>query len=70
MIGHTKVDGLLGRNFLLGTAGDAINAVLAGAGHNLRLLRRWLAELLVLVVSWLVAILAPPGRASATRTAF
>ena len=70
VIGHTKVDGLLGRNFLLGTAGDAINAVLAGAGHNLRLLRRWLAELLVLVVSWLVAILAPPGRASATRTAF
>jgi IS5 family transposase len=64
------VDGLLGRNFLLGTAGDAINAVLAGAGHNLRLLRRWLAELLALVFSWLAAILNPPGPASATRFAF
>jgi IS5 family transposase len=35
-IGHMKVDGLLGRNFLKGMKGDAINAVLCGAGHNLR----------------------------------
>ena len=35
-IGHLKADGLLGRNFLKGTAGDAINAILCGAGHNLR----------------------------------
>jgi transposase, IS5 family len=69
VIGHTKVDGLLGRNFLLGLAGDAINAVLAGAGHNLRLLRRWLAELLALVFKWLAAILDPSGRAVATPIA-
>jgi len=31
-----KADGLLGRNFLKGTASDAINALLCGAGHNLR----------------------------------
>jgi IS5 family transposase len=59
VIGHTKADGLLGRNFLLGADGDAINAVLAGAGHNLRLLRRWLASLLVLVFSYLAAALEP-----------
>jgi len=35
-IGHLKAEGLLGRNFLKGMAGDAINAVLCGAGHNLR----------------------------------
>lgn len=35
-IGHLKADGLLGRNFLKGMKGDAINAVLCGAGHNLR----------------------------------
>jgi transposase, IS5 family len=59
VIGHTKMDGLLGRNFLLGADGDAINAVLAGAGHNLRLLRRWLAQLLALLFSWLAAALPP-----------
>jgi IS5 family transposase len=35
---------LLDRNFLRGRDGDAINALLAAAGHNLRLLRRWLAQ--------------------------
>jgi IS5 family transposase len=35
-IGHMKADGLLGRNFLKGMQGDAINAMLCGAGHNLR----------------------------------
>ena len=35
-IGHMKNDGLLGRNFLKGMQGDAMNAFLCGAGHNLR----------------------------------
>jgi IS5 family transposase len=35
-IGHMKNDGLLGRNFLKGMKGDAMNAFLCGAGHNLR----------------------------------
>src|SRR6185437_14710053 len=38
MIGHMKTDGSLNRNYLLGTAGDAINALLVAAAHNLRLI--------------------------------
>ena len=45
MIGHAKNDGRLGRNHLLGTAGDKINALLAAAGHNLRLVRARLARI-------------------------
>jgi IS5 family transposase len=37
-----KPDGLFKRNHLAGAAGDAINAVLALAGHNLRRLLAWL----------------------------
>ena len=36
VIGHMKNDGRLGRNFLKGAAGDAMNALLCGAGYNLR----------------------------------
>ena len=40
VIGHMKADGRLARNFLKGK-GDAMNALLCGAGHNLRkILRR------------------------------
>ena len=40
-IGHMKADGKHGRNWLTGALGDAIHAVLCGAGHNIRrLLRR------------------------------
>jgi len=45
VIGHMKNDGCLGRNFFKGMAGDAINALLCGAGHNLRKILRWLALL-------------------------
>ena len=55
VIGHLKSDGLLGRNFLLGTEGDAANLVLAAAGHNLRLLRAWLAWLLACLLSLLTS---------------
>ena len=58
VIGHLKSDGHLGRNFLAGATGDAINLVLAAAGHNLRLLRAWLIRLLVFLLS-LVGIRAP-----------
>jgi len=37
-IGHMKSDGKLDRNGLKGAFGDALNAVLCGAGHNLRLI--------------------------------
>ena len=45
VIGHMKNDGRLGRNFLKGEEGDAINALLCGAGHNLRKILRQLALL-------------------------
>ena len=37
-IGHMKMDGRLGRNPLKGGLGDALHAVMCGAGHNLRLI--------------------------------
>jgi IS5 family transposase len=37
-IGHMKMDGRLGRNPLKGQLGDAIHALMCGAGHNLRLI--------------------------------
>ena len=37
-IGHMKTEGKLDRNWLKGTIGDAVHAVLCGAGHDLRLL--------------------------------
>jgi len=53
-----KEDGHLGRNFLAGATGDAINLILTAAGHNLRLLRAWLGQLLAFLLS-ILAISAP-----------
>jgi IS5 family transposase len=39
-IGHMKSDGRLGRNWLKGSLGDALHAILCGAGHNLRMILR------------------------------
>jgi IS5 family transposase len=39
-IGHMKADGKLDRNWLKGALGDAMHAVLCGAGHNLRMILR------------------------------
>ena len=41
-----KADGRLDRNFLAGVRGDAINALLCGAGYNLRLILNHLRRLL------------------------
>ena len=41
----------MGRNHLAGRTGDAINAVLAAAGYNFRLLIAWLAAFLCLVLA-------------------
>lgn len=57
-IGHMKTEGRLDRNWLLGHAGDAINALLAAAGHNLRLALNALAF-------WLAWILASLSEAAA-----
>jgi IS5 family transposase len=53
MIGHAKTDGRLGRNYLRGTADDKIDALLATAGHNLRLV---LARLPLLLARFIGAV--------------
>ncbi|MBU0916440.1 MAG: IS5/IS1182 family transposase, partial [Gammaproteobacteria bacterium] len=56
-IGHMKSDGRLDRNPLKGALGDALHAVLCGAGHNIRLLlsllRLFAAHLQAVVLAWL-----------------
>lgn len=44
VIGHTKHDHGMERNYLLGRAGDRINAILSGCGWNLRKLWREFVE--------------------------
>jgi IS5 family transposase len=46
VIGHAKSDHRMDRNYLKGSKGDAINAVLAAAGYNFRRLLAWLRGLL------------------------
>jgi IS5 family transposase len=46
VIGHLKEDHRMRRNHLKGREGDRINAVLAAAGYNFSLLRRWFDQLL------------------------
>jgi transposase, IS5 family len=46
VIGHLKDDHRMRRNYLKGRDGDRINAVLAAAGYNFSLLRRWFEQLL------------------------
>lgn len=53
-IGHTKTDGKLDRNRLKGALGDAMHAVLCGAGHNIRVI---LSKLRLLCVFILTALL-------------
>jgi IS5 family transposase len=55
VIGHIKTDGLLDRNFLAGVRGDAINALLCGAGYNRRLILNYLGVLLPALLQWLAA---------------
>lgn len=38
MLGYTKTDGLLDRNWPKGELDDALHAVMCSAGHNLRLI--------------------------------
>src|SRR3712207_3886820 len=66
VIGHLKNEHRMGRNHLTGSAGDAINAVMAAVGYNFRLLLRWLALLCAWILAALTAASAlslPPQRA-------
>ena len=62
MIGHAKNDGRLGRNYLLGIDGDKINALLAAAGHNLRLVLARLERFLVRFIGAVVRLMAKAGQ--------
>ncbi len=66
VIGHCKSDGHLGRNFLKGRLGDQINAVMSVVGYNLRLILKWLSNLLRKIIAALYAAMIP---ISALRTA-
>ena len=57
VIGHMKTDGHLGRCFLKGREGDAINVILTAAGHNLRLILAWLRLLFGFIVRVLLRTL-------------
>jgi len=58
IIGHAKSDGLLERNRFAGAKGDAINAILVGAGHNIRLLLAWLRVLLPILLAFAASALS------------
>lgn len=53
IIGHVKHDCRMVRNYLKGTLGDDVNAVLAATGHNVRRLLAWLRKLFGLGFYWL-----------------
>jgi IS5 family transposase len=48
VIGHIKNEHRMNRNYLAHATGDKINAVLAAAGYNFRLILNWLRQLLCL----------------------
>lgn len=54
-IGHMKSDGKLGRNYLKGKIGDALNALLVAVGHNLRLILNYIRCLFVFLIAFLIA---------------
>jgi transposase, IS5 family len=60
IIGHLKNDGRLGRNYLKGTLGDAMNPILAAAGHNLRIILRKLRLSALAFLSALIRLLQIP----------
>ena len=62
VISHLKAEGHLGRCYLKGRAGDAVNAILSAVGYNFRRILAWLRLLLRL---FLIAIV----RASIIRSA-
>ena len=60
VIGHMKNEHRMDRNFLAGSQGDAINAVLAAVGYNFARLIAWLRDFLC--VLWLAARSGAPSQ--------
>jgi transposase, IS5 family len=67
VIGHAKNDGLLGRNWLAGRAGDRSNALLAAVGFNLRQLLRFLKRTELFLCPFLRTLFAAPLPQKQTR---
>src|SRR5690606_13719682 len=65
MIGHMKSDGKLAKNWLKGQLGDALHAILCGAGHNIRLLLRRLRLFYAYVLMLMISISDEPQRDAA-----
>lgn len=66
----------LGRNWLRGELGDAMHAILCGAGHNLRMILRYLrvlgwpfAAALVWLPLLILGLLTPPASTDASMAA-
>lgn len=57
MIGHMKNDGRLGLSRLKGIVGDQINAILVGAGHNLRLILNHIRKMMKKNPLWALQLL-------------
>lgn len=57
MIGHMKNDGRLGLSRLKGIVGDQINAILVGAGHNLRLILNHIRKMMRKNPLWAIQLL-------------
>ena len=57
MIGHMKNDGRLGLSRLKGIVGDQINAILVGAGHNLRLILNHIRKMMKKNPLWAIQLL-------------
>jgi len=55
VIRHIKAVHRMGRNYLAGEQGDAINVILAAAGYNFSLLLKWFRQILWLLVAALVS---------------
>ena len=53
-IGHMKSEGKLGRNYLKGSIGAKLNAMLCAIGHNLRLLLNHIRAIFMLILSLLI----------------
>jgi IS5 family transposase len=54
-IGHMKSEGKLRRNYLKGTLGDTLNALLCAIGHNMRMIWRKISSLFVLIWVFLLS---------------
>lgn len=68
-IGHMKNDGLLDRNWLKGSLGDAMHALLCGAGHNLRMILAHLRVLYFALVGRIAMVMMLLARATSAQHA-